>query len=84
MFVDYGVRVADLVTLSNAVRLSVAVRQRGLTGPSLQKFIDEAPLDMRDASTKKAFRYDPDQRKLLVDLRTKSTVLGDKSYALPL
>jgi len=81
----YGVRVSDLMNLANATRLSISVRQRGLTGPALEKWIAEAPAEMRDISSQQPFRYDANERKLHVNLRTSSHFLGKgPSYALPL
>jgi len=82
---DYGVRVADLMTLVNATRLTVRARQLGLTGSSLEKWVAEAPADMRDRSGKQPFAYDAAARRLRATLATRNPVLGDKgSYALPL
>ena len=44
----------------------------------------EAPENMRDIFSKAPFTYDPGQRRLPIQLREKSTVLGEGSYTLPL
>jgi hypothetical protein len=84
-YVDYGVRVADLMTLANAARLTIHARRQGLSGVALAKWVADAPPQMRDVRSKQPFRYDVNERKLNVVLQTKSTVLGDKGpYSLPL
>ncbi len=81
----YGVRVADLRNLAAATRLSIEARRRALTGNALRQFIDDAPEGMRDVFTGKPFAYDVASKRLRMELRTKSNVLGEKgSYVLAL
>ncbi|MGL4232570.1 MAG: hypothetical protein ACRCWJ_14500 [Casimicrobium sp.] len=80
----YAVRAHDVRTLAAATRLTIEARARGLQGEALAKFVASAPADMRDVVTGEAFAYDAASKKLTVKLQTKSTVLGETSYTLPL
>lgn len=84
MYRDYGVRVADLRNLAAATRLTIEARRRSLSGEALTRFIGAAPVDMRDVFSKQPFAYDQTAKRLRIDLRQKSTVLGEKSYELAL
>ena len=82
---SYGVRVADLRNLAAATRLAIEARRKGLKdGEVLARFVAEAPDNMRDVFTQQPFAYDATKRRLSIELREKSTVLGEGSYRLPL
>jgi hypothetical protein len=83
-FTEYGKRIHDVRNLAAATRLTIDARRQGFQGDALVKFVASAPEDMRDVYTQKQFAYDAVRRKLTVDLRTRSTVLGEKSYELDL
>ncbi len=83
-FTEYGKRVHDVRNLAAATRLTIEARSRDLHGEALAKFVANTPTDMRDVVTGEAFAFDPTKKLLTVKLQTRSTVLGDKSYALPL
>ena len=83
-FTSYGTRIADLRNLAAATRLTIEARRQGLHGEALIQFVAEAPENMRDIFSKAPFTYDPGQRRLTIQLREKSTVLGEGSYTLPL
>ena len=83
-YAAYGTRIADLRNLAAATRLTIEARRRGLQGEALARFVTEAPENMRDIFSKAPFAYDPSQRQLTIQLRGKSTVLGEGSYTLPL
>jgi hypothetical protein len=83
-FTDYGKRIHDVRNLAAVTRLTIEVRRRGLQGDALVKFIASAPEGMRDVYTQRPFAYDAARRKMTIDLRTRSTVLGEKSYELDL
>ncbi len=80
----YGSRAWDVVNLAAATRLTIEARRRGLQGDALAQFVANAPAGMRDVYTEKPFSYDATTKKLKVELRTRSTVLGEKSYELSL
>jgi hypothetical protein len=80
----YGTRIADLRNLAAATRLTIEARRQGLQGKALARFVAEAPENMRDIFSRAPFAYDPSQRQLTIQLREKSTVLGEGSYTLPL
>lgn len=84
MYADYGTRVADLRNLAAATRLTIEARRRGLTGDPLVNFVANAPDGMRDLFTGKPFAYDAAGKRLRIDLKTRSTILGEKNYELPL
>ncbi len=73
----YGTRVADLRNFTAVTRLTIEARRRGLTGDALAQFVANAPADMRDVFSGQAFIYDAMTKRLRVELRTKSNVLGD-------
>ena len=81
---QYATRTHDVRNLAAATRLTIEARRQGLRGDALSRFVPSAPAGMRDVFTDKPFAYDATKRKLSVELRTQSTVLGDKSYALDL
>jgi hypothetical protein len=81
---DYGLRAHDVVNLAAATRLTIEARRRGLEGDALAQFVANAPEGMRDVYSDKPFAYDTAKKKLTIELRTKSTVLGEKSYELSL
>jgi len=84
-FVSYGTRIADLRNLAAATRLTIAVRRRPLAGDALAQFVANAPGDMRDVFTGRPFVYDSARKRLSVELRERSTILGDKGpYELQL
>lgn len=72
-----GVRIADVRNLAAATRLTVEARRRALVGEALAQFITNAPDGMRDVFTRRPFTYDASNRQLRIELREKSTVLGD-------
>jgi hypothetical protein len=84
MYRDYGVRVADLRNLAAATRLTIEARRRSLAGEALTRFIGAAPADMRDVFSRQPFVYDQTAKHLRIELRQRSTVLGEKSYELAL
>lgn len=84
MYRDYGVRIADLRNLAAATRLTINARRRGLSGEALARFVAGASPDMRDVFSKQAFAYDASTKRLRIELRQRSTVLGEKSYELAL
>lgn len=84
MYRDYGVRVAELRNLAAATRLTIEARRRGLSGEALTRFIGAAPADMRDVFSRQPFVYDQTAKHLRIELRQRSTVLGEKSYELAL
>ena len=77
-YADYGVRIADLHNLAAVTRLTIEARRRALSGEALANFIANAPAGMRDVFTDKPFVYDAVLKRLQIELRTKSPVLGDK------
>ena len=77
-YADYGVRVADLRNLAAVTRLTIEARRRALSGEALANFIANAPAGMRDVFTDKPFVYDAALKRLQIELRAKSPVLGDK------
>jgi hypothetical protein len=81
---DYGGRTYDIRTLAAATRLTIEARARGLQGEQLAAFIANAPADMRDAARGEPFAYNAQTKLLTIKLQTKSSVLGEKSYNLPL
>lgn len=83
-YADYGLRAWDVVNLAAATRLTIEARRRGLQGEALAQFIASAPEGMRDVYTQKAFTYDSPSKKLKIELKMKSTILGEKSYELSL
>jgi hypothetical protein len=83
-YAAYGTRIADLRNLAAATRLTIEARRQGLQGEALARFVAEAPENMRDIFSKSPFTYDPGQRQLTIQLREKSTVLGEGSYTLSL
>ena len=84
-YVEYGVRVADLRNLAAVTRLSIEVRRRALSGDAVASFIANPPIGMRDVFTDKSFAYDAAAKALSVELRTRSSILGDKGiYSLQL
>lgn len=83
-FLDYGLRAHDVLNLTAATLLTIEARRQALSGEALAQFVAWAPADMRDRVTGEAFAYDPTKRMLTVVLQTKSSVLGEKSYQLPL
>jgi hypothetical protein len=84
-YTDYGVRVGDLKNLAAATRLTIAARQRAVSGDALASFIATAPTELRDIFTDQPFTYDPATKALKIELRTTSTVLGAKGvYSLKL
>jgi hypothetical protein len=80
MYADYGTRVADLRNFAAVTRLTIEARRRGLTGDALAQFVANAPADMRDVFSGKAFSYSAATKRLNIELRAKSTVLGDKGF----
>ncbi len=85
MYPGYGTRVADLRNLATATRLTIEARRRGLAGVALSQFISASPREMRDVFTARAFAYDSSGKRLRIELRERSTILGDKGpYQLPL
>jgi hypothetical protein len=76
-YADYGTRVADLRNFAAVTRLTIEARRRGLTGDALTQFIANAPAEMRDVFSGNAFSYDVAAKRLRVELRAKSNVLGD-------
>ena len=74
----YGVRGADLRNLAAATRLTIEARRRALFGDALVRFIANAPEDMRDVFSGNAFVYDVASKCLRIELREKSTILGEK------
>lgn len=83
-YADYGRRVDDVRTLAAATRLTIEARARGLQGEQLAAFVANAAADMRDAATGEPFAYNAQTKLLTIKLQTKSSVLGEKSYNLPL
>lgn len=83
-YAAYGTRIADLRNLAAATRLTIEARRQSLQGEALARFVAAAPENMRDIFSKAPFAYDPSQRQLTIQLREKSTVLGEGSYTLPL
>ena len=83
---NYGVRVADLLNLAAATRLTVEVRRRGLVGAALAQFVAAAPPEMREVFSAKAFVYDATTKQLRLELHERSTILGEQgtTYSLPL
>jgi hypothetical protein len=81
---DYGLRAHDVVNLSAATRLTIEARRRGLQSEALAQFVANAPEGMRDVYSGKPFAYDALKKQLTIELHTKSTVLGEKSYELSL
>jgi hypothetical protein len=81
---DYGNRAWDVVNLAAATRLTIEARRRGLEGDALAQFVAAAPEGMRDVYSGKPFAYDTVKKKLTIELRARSTVLGEKSYELSL
>jgi hypothetical protein len=81
---DYGLRAWDVVNLAAATRLTIEARRRGLIGDALARFVANAPVGMRDVYSGKPFAYDAAAKKLLIELKTRSTVLGETSYELSL
>ena len=75
---DYGVRIADVRNLAAATRLTIEARRLALSGTALASFIAGAPAAMRDVFTGKPFSYDPAAKRLRIELRSRSSVLGDK------
>ena len=75
---NYGTRIADLRNFAAATRLTIEARRRGVTGDALAQFVASAPADMRDVFSGNAFVYDAAAKRLRIELRAKSTVLGDK------
>jgi hypothetical protein len=81
---DYGLRAYDVINLAAVTRLTIEARRRGLQGDALVQFVATAPENMRDVYSGKPFAYDAAKKKLTIELRTRSTVLGEKSYELSL
>ena len=82
---NYGVRVADLQNLAAATRLTIEARRRGLAGAALAQFVAAAPTEMHDVFTGNPFTHDPARNRVRVELRDRSTILGEKGpYELPL
>jgi hypothetical protein len=77
IYTDYGIRIADLRNFAAVTRLTIEARRRGLTGDALTQFIANAPAEMRDVFSGNAFSYDVAAKRLRVELRAKSNVLGD-------
>ena len=59
-------------------RLTIEARRRAISGEALVSFIANAPPGMRDVFTDKPFVYDAALKHMQIELRTKSSVLGDK------
>lgn len=78
MYRDYGVRIADLRNLAAATRLTLEARHRGLSGSAPATFVASAPAGMRDVFTGQPFSYDRALKRLGMQLRSRSNVLGDK------
>jgi hypothetical protein len=83
-FTDYGKRVHDVRNLAAGTRLTIEARRRRLQADALAQFVASAPVGMRDVYTGKPFVYDAVKRKLTIELKMKSNVLGEKSYELDL
>ena len=84
-----GVQTCALPILRNlaaVTRLTIESRRRGLSGDALAQFIAAAPPEMRDVFSAKAFAYDAGTKQLRVELRERSSTLGEKdtTYSLPL
>ena len=77
-YATYGVRVADLRNFAAATRLTIEVRRRQLAGDAAVQFVASAPADMRDVFSGNAFVYDVASKRLRIELREKSTILGEK------
>jgi len=84
MYRDYGVRIADLRNLAAATRLTINARRRSHSGDALAQFVTSVSPDMRDVFSKRPFAYDASTKRLRIELRQRSTVLGEKSYELAL
>ncbi|TAF99644.1 MAG: hypothetical protein EAZ43_15415 [Betaproteobacteria bacterium] len=83
-YAEYMNRTHDVRNLAAATRLTIEARRQGLNGDALSTLVANAPASMRDVFSGKPFSYDAQSGKLTVELRAKSTVLGEKSYALSL
>lgn len=84
-YASYGVRVADLRNSAAATRLTIEARRRQLAGDALVQFVENASGDMRDVFTGRPFFYDSLRKRLSIELRERSTILGDKgTYELQL
>jgi hypothetical protein len=80
----YGQRTHDVRNLAAATRLTIEARRQAVRSDELIALVASAPRGARDVFTEKPFTYDPAVGKLTINLSTKSSVLGETLYQLPL
>lgn len=78
-YADYSVRLHQTVMLANAVRLSIAAREKNLVGDAFLQFANSAPANMRNPFTDASFAVDIQKRTLTLPIYVKSGALADGS-----